>query len=322
VTDTGKLDGTGTSARSLAVIDVPSVLTAYNTAPIVLEAAVGDIVKISVDLSDPNGDHSPTNIRLVLWDDATAKTNQCTDDNNDCYIINLGTINPASPPANCTTNPGGTGETRSTPTAAGTKTAAGIDPYLTVSCNETVHFNANYSAAWNVNATVTDSSSEVTLFADSSDFASNALLAIGISSTTPSIAYGTVALGTDSVYKVIKAENQGNQILDYGLTGTLMCTDSPTCVGDTIARAQQHWEHGAATFVWSTGNALLETVTAGGAGVNGCVDSNAAVRAVYNVATEDVSTSWIIHIPANAKSGSYAGENTWTVATSTTCTAP
>lgn len=307
---------TSVQSKDFAVNDVVPELATYATEAIVLLAGVGDeAVTFNVQLSDDNGDNDPTNVRFVLFDTGTTDY-QCGADEKDCYIINSGTIDPSVPPGICTTTPAET-DTRST--AGSGKTALGTDKDLTIECNfgtegSPIEFNANYSAGWNIRASVTDGNG-VEEFADSSDFASNSLLSIGASSTTPNISYGTVAVGALSSHQVTTLENLGNQILDFQLTGTDM-SDSGSF---TIPRAQQAWEHESGTFTWADGNTLLETASTP-AGVNGCVDRDMAVRAVAATGTEDESISWIIKIPAAQESGSYTGVNHFTAVTSSTCT--
>lgn len=300
--------GTAVQAKDYTVNDVAPVSTGYTVdSDITLTADAYTTINLSFSYSDDNGDNDPTAFDLKFFD----TTDACTADENDCYTLltvdplTLGTVAPAAGTNGCYTT------TRSTPTTH--KFATGIDKDITITCDITIWFNANASTTWNAGAFVTDNLGAVN-FVDSANMTVPALSAIGVQQTV--INYGTVAVGQDSdPFQVTSMQNLGNTVIDVLISGTQMCTDSPTCTGNTIAAAQQHFHHSGLTFTWDTeDDALLTSATAGQGSDAGCLNRDLAVRNTNNAgltASEDEDISWIIRIPAAQESGSYTGTNTF-----------
>jgi len=188
----------------------------------------------------------------------------------------------------------------------------------------TVWFNADASANWEVQAKPTDGLGQETGFADSNVNLTNAALQ-GIDIVETSIAYGTVSIGGTSTGQETSMGNVGNQILDVLISGDNMCTDYPTCSGNTIAAGQQKWHQSSATFDWDTAEAnpgpwILKTSSSAGAETAGCTNRDIAVRNDHTLTTTNESVFWKIRIPSSQAAGSYTGANTFAATANTSCT--
>jgi hypothetical protein len=302
VVDNHGFQATEGDDHTFDVQEVAPVLTAYTATDAPAPSAGGsDTVDFSLTLYDNNGDNDVTAINGVFFDKGVV-TNTCTASENNCY------------PTVCTITPASV----STPTAAGTKTAMGLDKDLAATCQVTVYSNADASN-WTVEAKATDST-VVTAFADAGVNLTNPPLQ-GIDIVTSSIAYGTVAIGGTSAGQETSMGNVGNQILDVIVSGTDM-TDGHS---HTIPAAQQKWDNSVGTFDWdSTGAAGPWALLNAASGTNetgGCINRDIAVRTDHASTTNtNESIFWKIRIPASQQSGSYTGSNTFTSTASDTCT--
>ncbi len=303
VEDNHSFPATGTATQTLTVQDVAPALTSYTAVDTPAPAAGGsDTVDFSVAFTDDNGDNDVTAVEGVLFED-TSVGNNCTADENDCYIDATCTLTSVSTP--------GSG-----------KTATGTDNALGVDCQVTVWFNAADSSNWEVHAKPTDGLGQETGFADSNVNLTNPALQ-GIDITEASIAYGTVAIGGTSSFAETSMGNVGNQVLDVYIDGDQMCSDFPTCSGDTIAVGQQKWHHNASTFDWDASAgagpyAMVDTASSTGDST-GCMNRDIAIRNDHTLTTTNESIYWKLRIPASQGVGSYTGQNTFATTASSTC---
>ncbi|MFH1410801.1 MAG: hypothetical protein ABIG80_04545 [Patescibacteria group bacterium] len=312
-------------SKDYTVIDVAPVWTSYNTSgAYVFQAGGYNTVNRTVTYTDDNGDRDTTTLEMVWFEDQEVDDN-CTDNERNCYeltsidVVSLLDSAPTAPTEGCYT---------STVSAAGTgKTATGSDASVTVTCDYAVYFNASCGTTcdadgeatnnWEMSVTATDGTGD-TNFADSND--NNIVPAstgIGIAEAT--IAYGIVALDTDSDSDITTMQNLGNQIIDVLLNGTnmeLATYVGSDCAADTdciVAAQQKFHENNVVNFDWTTGGgvALISTAPEAGSDAAGCLNRDMAVRAVAATGTEDEIISWVIHIPAVQQSGAYTGTNTF-----------
>ncbi len=126
----------------------------------------------------------------------------------------------------------------------------------------------------------------------------NTLTALEITST---IAYGNITPGSDSgeTNQVTVVTNTGNVAIDTDISGDNMCTDYPTCSGDTIAVGYQEYSGAAFTY----GEGIILTSSASLLNLN---------LAKSNIVPSESTASiyWGIEIPIGTASGSYSGQNT------------
>jgi len=303
IEDNHDMPGTGTATQSYTVQNVAPYLDTgfgggdgYINADAPAPAAGGsDAVSWTASLIDDNGDGDIQSTEGVFFD-AALVTNTCSADENDCYINATCTLDAAST---------GTG-----------KHATGSDDTRGVTCDFTVWYNANASTQWRAHVSPTDTvGPQVTGLADSGeDVTNNALLALDITEAT--IAYGTVEIGGTSGGQTTTVQNAGNQILDFYVDGTDMSSG-----GGTIAAGQQKWHHTSATFDWDTAGYALLNTSSGSSASTGCADKNEIVRNDHTTGSgSDEAVYWKIRIPSAQAAGTYSGTNTFTAATSGTCT--
>lgn len=317
VEDTHDFPATGTETQTYTVADVEPIVTGYSTGDsLIIGVGGSDALTYSATMTDNNGDNDITDFDFVFWDDdanSGALERNCSADDNDC--IRIDNENPASLTVGlCTT------ATRST--AGSGKTADGTDNSLTISCDFTAYFNANYSSNWEVSATITDFADPVDGADSDVNNAIGSLSGIGVKLNEDTIAYGTVALGGTSSVDTTTMENLGNQILDVLVTGDDMCTDYPTCSGSQIDSTQQELNLNTSSWTWGAGadaGFALVNSPAGTTPETGCANRDMAVRAVNDTGTEDEAFYWMIKIPAAQDSGSYTGVNTFATTASGTC---
>jgi len=297
VEDQHNFPAAGTAGQTYAVTDVDPVLGAWTTTDNIngtIPAGGSDVIDYAVAISDDNGDQDVTNVEGRFFDKSSV-TNTCAANEKNCYVQ-----------ASCTLG--------AVSGASSGKTAKGTDKDLTATCAATVWFNANASTGWEFHVNPTDETVKTGLADTAVSKVVTALSAIGV--TEASIAYGTVAVGSDSSFQTTNMENQGNQVLDVLLSGTNM-----TSGGNSIAAAQQKWNHTNADFDWGTaGTVLVTSATPASGDAAGCLNRDLAVRAVHGTGTENEALAWKIHIPAAQASGSYTGTNTFATAASTSCT--
>jgi len=119
------------------------------------------------------------------------------------------------------------------------------------------------------------------------------------------IAYGSLGIGeisdSTTLPKSTTLEATGNVGLDEELSGDDMCTDYPTCSGDTIAVGQQ--KYGLTAVQYSSGTALTGSATE--------AEANCAKTTSTGSNATDLSY-WGLQIPDPTPSGSYTGSNTIT----------
>ena len=292
--DSHGMQGTGTSTQGYTVADVAPALVGYTATDTPDIAAGGsDTVVYSAVISDANGDNDVTAVEGALFDD-TAVNNNCAASDNNCYID----------------------------TTCDLSNVSGTDALLTASCSGAMWFNSDASANWEVNVKPTDGLGKSGA-SDTNVNLTNLELS-GIDIVQTSIAYGLVEVGGVSVRQETGMANMGNLPIDIMLSGTNMCTDSPTCAGGVISTLQQKWYHTNTDFNWGAtatnpGPYELVTLASGTDDETGCLNRDIAVRTVHDSASTNESIWWKLRIPNDQKVGTYTGENTFSTTADTTC---
>ena len=164
--------------------------------------------------------------------------------------------------------------------------------------------SGDYSAqSWEVTITADDGSNTATS-TDTEEV--NTLLALDV---TSSISFGTISANADTgaSNQTATVTNTGNVKQDTEVSGDDMCTDYPTCSGDSIAASQQ--KYGLTDVTYDSLSSSLATSTANLATV--LPKPTATSTAVTD------ETYWGIAIPAAQQPGSYTGQNTFTAVTDT-----
>jgi len=153
---------------------------------------------------------------------------------------------------------------------------------------------------WIAAAKATDDDSASSSLVDSTTYSNelDKFLAYDLATTT--LAYGTVGPNQESSEKNTAVLATGNVGLDQNLSGTNMCTDYPTCSGDTIPVSQQHYNLTPGQG-WSNGTALSTSTVE--------VELNCPKTTVTNNPASS-TTYWILKIPTNQPTGTYTGQNT------------
>lgn len=226
-------------------------------------------------VTDLDGYAEITGVTGKLYRSGVAGAESCTPDNNNCYADAVCDL------TSCSGN-----------TCTATCTAAMYFHADATDANSTMP--SEYWRGW---MEATDSHSDT-----GSEFsATNApdvesLSALDIVS---SIDYGLMLAGDSSSEKTTLVTNEGNIILDLELLGDSMCTDYPTCAGDSIAVGQQ--EYSMSTFTYGSGTNLTAS----------------AFRIQFNLAKPTTSPStqtknlyWRLGLDLGQNLGEYDGVNT------------
>jgi len=146
----------------------------------------------------------------------------------------------------------------------------------------------------------TDDNNADTGLVDSTTYSNemDKFLAYDLSTTT--LSYGTVSPNNDSSEKTISVLATGNVGLDEMLSGTDMCTDYPTCSGNTIAVGQQKYNL-TSGLGWDNGTALSTSPT------------EAELNCPKTTVTESPASAsdyWYLRVPSGQAVGTYTGQNT------------
>jgi len=185
-------------------------------------------------------------------------------------------------------------------------------------------FNANPSSDWEVHVNPTDGNGKETAFLSTNENIENLSLS-GVSIVQNGISYGSIVTGGVSLPQETSMSNVGNIPIDILISGTDMCTDSPTCDGNKILASQQKWHHSTGDFKWSDASTapgpytLVNTVS-GADDEMGCLNRDIPVRTVHDLDTANESVWWKLVIPTTQGVGDYSGVNTFSSAVYTTCT--
>jgi len=122
--------------------------------------------------------------------------------------------------------------------------------------------------------------------------------------TTP-IAYGSLAPGeisdTTNLPQTATTTTTGNTGLDTELSGTQMCTDYPTCSGNTIATSSQRYATSSVQYQNAT--ALSGTATE--------LELNVQ-KTTTTTSPQQKANYWGLQVPLGTPTGSYTGQNTYT----------
>lgn len=246
------------------------------------------IATTTFTVSDANGcsDISAVEARLYRTDPSTTGT-QCAADDNNCYneFVACAVV------------------------SSGNTCSGGADTSADYECAFRLWYVADptdsgafASDIWAVAATATDSGANTGTATNSAETIEvNTLLAHDVTAT---IAYGSISAGANTgvTNQIATITNTGNAALDTDISGVDMCTDYPTCAGDTIAETQQKYDlsdetYGSLSFTLSDTPTTRETVLG-------------KPTATTTDITDD--TFWGIAIPSAQASGSYTGVNTFT----------
>ena len=304
--DNHGLQGTGTSAQSYSVTDVPPTIssgTQYSVSDITLVPADSTDKPYTVTVTDDNGGSDLVSATGVLYDaDAVGLTSgTCEANERNCY-----------PDVTC---------------VAGTPSGAN----LSYTCDFTVWFNAYASDAsaqgWRFHVNPADGQGPVTDLPDSDTgtvphgIQVNALQAINVTdaqnSANPSIAYGQLYFGGISAGLPVTIQNYGNQPIDTLIQGT----DMQNGGGASILAAQQKWNATVQNFDYaSSGNALVTNAASAHSAAEGCADLDEPVRADHASGSgSDKTLFWKIQIPLTQDAGIYSGANTFAAAAVSQC---
>jgi hypothetical protein len=282
--------------QGIDTTDVPFTVDSFiATDDPVMTAGASDTVDFLAVLSDDNGDGSIYFAEAYLYDADTVTINAsgyCDEDQNDCYFDEACTINDAY----------------------------GTSTQVELACSAEVYFNANDGTNWDIHLNSSDGSGWYTNLNElNSDIDVAALSAV--EAVEPSVQYGTLLVGASSAGQTLNVANYGNQPIDITVAGSDMCTDYPTCAGNSIAKGQQKWTQAdGSDFTWaSQGHALLASGSAGYADTEGCANVDLLVREVAAETTENEALYWKLRIPDVQPRGDYTGENTVSFITNTAC---
>ncbi len=201
-------------------------------------------------------------------------------------------------------------------TTTGNQCTGGADTSAEYDCAFAVWYNARPTdgsspgltgAQWFLSATATDSGAGTGHATNTGQTIEvNTLNALNI---TGSISYGTVSANanTGASNQTVTHTNTGNTALDNQISGDVMCTDYPSCIGVTEGVMQPGQQKFGLTDV--TYASLTSTLTA--------TSSPASVEIVLATSTATTSavtdlSYWGIAIPSGQTTGAYTGQNTFT----------
>ncbi len=269
------VQGTGTSAQSYSVTDVPPYITQssdYSVSAIALTAGNSTAKAYTVTVKDDNGDNDLTETTTgYLYDSnyLSLSNGACTANDHSCYADSVCSLS-----AN----------------------TSGTDNEATATCAFDVWFNANYSSGWKLHVNPADQQGNVTTQTDSNAVATNALQGLNIPETA--IAYGTLALGATSSGVAITVENVGNQVIDLLVQGADMARAGG---GATIPLGQQQWHNTTQDFTYDlsapydTGaNPLVADASDATTKALGCADRDLAVRLRHDFGSTKWGTAQLI----------------------------
>jgi hypothetical protein len=200
----------------------------------------------------------------------------CSPDNNNCYSDSSCNFTDCDG-NNCTANCSANIYFFADPTDDGDY----IDEYWQGSVEATDNYNESNSAI--STSTLTDV---------------NTLKAFSISS---SIVYGEVFADSDtgSSNTVTTVTNTGNTLINLEVTGDYMCTDYPSCGGDSIEPKYQ--EYNLNTFVYGNGTTLTISPVVVNVGISKPTSTPSnSFKNIY----------WGIGIPNSTEAGNYQGATT------------
>jgi len=231
-------------------------------------------VECTATLTDNNGGSDITSANAVIFRSGVGSS--CTADDNNCYQVScvLGDVSGNDRNATCTAQIW----FHADPTDSGTYA----------------------SENWDCEVTAQDSQNATGSATTTTPVELNTLVALDV---TPSISYGTLAPGQTLDCSVLTiATTTGNTAIDANISGTQMCTDYPTCAGDTIATSSQHYA--TSSVVYGSGYALSDTPT---------LLEFTTGKPTTHPSNQAQNIYWGIQIPSGQPTGDYTGENTFTV---------
>ncbi|HRN71404.1 MAG TPA: hypothetical protein PLS49_09590, partial [Candidatus Woesebacteria bacterium] len=190
-------------------------------------------VSWTATITDLDGNAEIAGVTGKLYKSGVAGAESCTPNNNNCYADAVCDL------TSCSGN------------------------ICTATCTVAMYFHADATDAnstmpseyWRGWMEATDSHSDT-----GSEFsATNApdVESLSALDIVTSIDYGLMLAGDSSSEKTTLVTNEGNIILDLELLGDSMCTDYPTCAGDSIAVGQQ--EYSMSTFTYGSGTDLTSS---------------------------------------------------------------
>ncbi len=257
--------------------NVPTVenVVVNGASNISLSAGSTHNVSWTATITDLDGNAEIAGVTGKLYRSGVAGAESCTPDNNNCYADAVCDL------SGCSGN------------------------ICTATCTVSMYFHADATDAnstmpseyWRGWMEATDSHSDT-----GSEFsATNApdVESLSALDIVTSIDYGLMLAGDSSLEKTTLVTNEGNIIIDLELLGDSMCTDYPTCAGDSIAVGQQ--EYSMSTFTYGSGTDL----------------TSSAFRIQFNLAKPTSSPSsqtknlyWRLGLDPGQDVGVYDGMNT------------
>lgn len=241
----------------------------------------------TITVSDADGCDDISNVTAKLYRTAPATLGTtCTLDDNDCYTTFNGCV----------------------ATTTGNTCGASPDTSGEFDCSFRLWYVADPTDSgsfagdvWTVAATTTDGidTSTATNTGELID-----VLTLIAHDITTAISYGTVSPGsnTGNTNQTVIVTNTGNAALDTQISGDDMCTDYPTCSGNTIPVGQQKYDlsdvvYSSLSFTLSNTPTQRETILA---------KPTATTTAITDI------LYWGISVLGGSVPGTYNGENTFT----------
>lgn len=234
----------------------------------------------TMTVSDSNGCSTITAVTAKIYYTAEANSGTvCTQDDQSCYI------------SICSA------------TTTGNTCDGGSDTSAQYDCGFKIWYNANpsdgVSQIWSVSATSTDGTDTGNATNTAETIEINTLNALNLSGN---ITYPATSANsnTGATNQTITITNTGNIIIDGEFSGDNMCTDYPTCSGDSFSVTNQKFDTSDVTYASLT-NSL--------SGTPASVQLN-IVKATATTSPSTQATYWGIAIPDGQATGSYTGQNT------------
>lgn len=245
----------------------------------------------TITVSDANGCSDISSVTAKFFRGATNEGGTtCSSDDNNCYL----------PPSGCTA------------TTTGNTCDGGSDTTVEYDCGFTLWYTADptdvgsafASNIWIVAATSTDGAAGTGTATNTAETIEvSTLTALNV---TASIAYGSVAAGsnTGATNQSTTITNTGNEAIDSEVSGDVMCTDYPTCSGNSFTQDQQKFDTTDTAY-----GSLTNTLAATSSPAN--IELVLAKPTATTTAITDL-LYWGIAIPGGQPTGSYSGQNTFT----------
>lgn len=231
-------------------------------------------IDFTATVTDTDGYADISSVTGKAYRSGVSGAEACTNDNNDCYEDSSCALSGCagnSCTATCT-----------------------VPMAFFADATDAGTYSTEYWLAWVQVSDTIGTTGEATSPTSTTDV--NSLTAI---SAPASIAYGSLSPGNSSSEQTTVITNAGNRVLDLQVSGNDMCSDYPTCAGNTVTVDNQ--EYSLTTFTYGSGTDLSGTLTT--------LDTDIAKSSVVpSNSTDDIF--WRIGIPSATIPAVYDGSNT------------